>query len=142
MLDLMIMRNLKYYQSEEINEEEWNKYVHSIEDDKNQFFDEDDELINITIEDKAEFFKMKNEVDTQEVQDDENTKATVSEEKNKNQKKFKRFRFQKLKVLLEMIYNLLQRKMMKKKSNVLKISKSDKIEIEASQWNQLYVKKE
>jgi acyl-coenzyme A synthetase/AMP-(fatty) acid ligase len=85
---------------------------------------------------------MKNEVDTQEVQDDENTKATVSEEKNKNQKKFKRFRFQKLKVLLEMIYNLLQRKMMKKKSNVLKISKSDKIEIEASQWNQLYVKKE
>jgi hypothetical protein len=138
----MIMRNLKYYQSEEINEEEWNKYVHSIEDDKNQFFDEDDELINITIEDKAEFFKMKNEVDTQEVQDDENTKATVSEEKNKNQKKFKRFRFQKLKVLLEMIYNLLQRKMMKKKSNVLKISKSDKIEIEASQWNQLYVKKE
>jgi hypothetical protein len=31
------------------SEEEWNKYVHSIEDDKNQFFDEEDKLINITI---------------------------------------------------------------------------------------------
>ena len=44
------------------SEEEWNKYVHSIEDDKNQFFDEEDKLINIAIEDKEELFKIKHDV--------------------------------------------------------------------------------
>jgi hypothetical protein len=65
------------------NEEEWCKYVHSIEDDKNQFFTEEDELINITIEDKDELFKIKYDSTSSDEQQknetDETANANVSQ---------------------------------------------------------------
>lgn len=71
------------------NEEEWHKYVHSIEEDKNQFFDEEDELINITIDNKEDLFKIKNNTTStslEEIETQEDSNLNVSSfEGNRNE---------------------------------------------------------
>jgi hypothetical protein len=63
------------------SEEEWNKYVHSIEEDKNQFFDENDELVNLTINNESSPATLNIDTDKQLDQIDD---LDVSEETIKN----------------------------------------------------------